>query len=158
MTGAQFEVSIDGVPRTCRDQKARDLFDRWERVWHYGEFNLIPSCVAPTYTRHDHLGDRTVTPESYAGELAKVRADRPGIRVAVYDHAFQGKSAWYRFEFRWTDPKTDEPRTQAGLQCYRIEDGKLAETWISLLPVGSNWPDPFAQETWTSAPPGRRAP
>ena len=122
----------------------RDLFDRWERVWHDGEFDLIQSCVAPTYIRHDHLGDRLVTPESYAVELAKVRADRPGIRVAVYDHAFMGNRAWYRFEFRWTNPATGEARTQAGLQAYRIEDGKLAETWISLMPVGSTWPDPVA--------------
>jgi hypothetical protein len=137
------------------EEVTRALFDRWERVWHGGEFDLIPSCVAPIYVRHDHLGDRTVTPETYADELEKVRASRPGIRVAVYDHAFRGKSAWYRFEFRWTDPDTDQPRTQAGLQCYRIEGGKLAETWISLLPVGSAWPDSVAQETWTSTPPGR---
>src|SRR5580704_10383262 len=91
----------------------RDLFDRWERVWHNGEFDLISSCVAPTYIRHDYLGDRAVTADSYEAELAKVRADRPGIRVAVYDHAFKGNRAWYRFEFRWTDPETGEPRTQA---------------------------------------------
>jgi hypothetical protein len=24
----------------------RDLFDRWERVWHEGQYDLIPSCVA----------------------------------------------------------------------------------------------------------------
>ena len=23
----------------------RDLFDRWERVWHEGQYNLIPACV-----------------------------------------------------------------------------------------------------------------
>ncbi|MGX9964672.1 ester cyclase [Roseomonas sp. F4] len=129
------------------------LFDRWERVWHGGEFDLIPSCVAPCYIRHDQLGDRAVTPESYAQELASVRTQRPGIRVRVYDHSFQGSRAWYRFEFRWNDPESGAPRSQAGLQSYRIEDGKLAETWISLLPVGSSWPDPVAQETWTSPPP-----
>lgn len=131
----------------------RDLFDRWERVWHGGEFDLIPSCVAPTYIRHDYLGDRTVTAESYREELAKVQADRPEIRVAVYDHLFKGNRAWYRFEFRWTDRETGKPQTQAGMQSYRIENGKLAETWISLLAVGSKWPDPVAQETWTSPPP-----
>lgn len=131
-----------------------DLFDRWERVWHDGQIDLIPSCVAPIYVRHDHLGDRTVTPESYAAELTKVREGRPGIRVAVYDHSFKGNRAWFRFTFKWSDPETGEPRTQAGMQSYRIEDAKLAETWISLLPVGSTWPDPVAQETWTSPPPG----
>jgi hypothetical protein len=28
------------------DESARDLFDRRERVWHEGQFDLVPSCVA----------------------------------------------------------------------------------------------------------------
>jgi SnoaL-like polyketide cyclase len=131
----------------------RDLFDRWELVWHEGQYDLVPSCVAPTYLRHDALGDRTVTPESYAAELAKMKADRPDVRVAVYDHLFAGNRAWFRFTFRWHDPKTGEAFTQAGMQSYRIENGKLAETWITLQPFGSAWPDPVAQERWTSPPP-----
>lgn len=145
--------TASGLDQMSPEENARALFDRWERVWHDGEFDLIPSCVAPVYMRHDYLGDRPVTPASYAAELTKVRTDRPGIRVAVYDHAFKGNRAWHRFEFRWTDPQSGKPQTQAGMQSYRIEDGKLAETWISLLAVGSTWPDPVAQDTWTSPPP-----
>jgi hypothetical protein len=29
----------------------RDLFDRWERVWHEGQYDLVPSCVAENYIR-----------------------------------------------------------------------------------------------------------
>jgi hypothetical protein len=130
----------------------RDLFDRWELVWHEGQYDLVPGCVAPKYLRHDASGDRTVTPESYAAELAKMKADRPGVRVAVYDHLFAGNRAWFRFTFRWHDPKTGEALTQAGMQSYRIENGKLAETWITLQPLGSAWPDPVAQARWTSPP------
>jgi hypothetical protein len=39
------------------------------------------------------------------------------------------------------------------MQSYRIEDGKLAETWLSMQPLGSVWTDGAAQEHWTSAPP-----
>ena len=39
------------------------------------------------------------------------------------------------------------------MQSYRTEDGKLAETWIVLQPLGSAWPDAVAQERWTSPPP-----
>jgi hypothetical protein len=123
---------------------SRELFNRWERVWHDGEFDLIPGCVAPQYIRHDEFGDRVVTPQSYAAELAKLRQDRPGIRVLVYDHAFQGNRAWYRFMLKWTE--NGEVRTRAGMQSYRIENGKLAETWVSLLPLGSTWNDPVAQQ------------
>ena len=75
------------------------------------------------------------------------------MRVAVYDHSFEGNRAWFRFAFQWPDPITGEPRTRAGMQSYRIEDGKLAETWIALQPVGSAWTDAIAQAHWTSPPP-----
>lgn len=38
-------------------------------------------------------------------------------------------------------------------QSYRIEAGKLAETWLAMQPLGSAWTDAVAQEHWTSAPP-----
>jgi hypothetical protein len=54
-------------------QMMRDLFDHWERVWHEGQYDLVPSCVAEHYVRHDESGDRTVTREAYAAEIAKIR-------------------------------------------------------------------------------------
>jgi len=129
----------------------RELFDRWERVWHEGQCELVPSCVAPQYIRHDEAGDRTVTREAYAAELAKLRQNRPDVRIIVYDHAFQGDRAWYRFTMRWTEQGSGEVRTRAGMQAYRIEDGKLAETWVVFQPLGSTWSDAVAQESCTSS-------
>lgn len=103
----------------------RNLFDRWERVWHEGRYDLVPDCVAPHYIRHDEAGDRTVTENR----------------------------AWYRFTMKWTDQGSSEVRTRAGMQAYRIEGGKLAETWVTLQPLGSSWGDAVAQESWTSQPP-----
>jgi hypothetical protein len=101
----------------------------------------MPECVGPTYARHDPQGDRVVTREAYAAELAKVREARPGIRVLVYDHDLSDERAWFRFAFKWTDVVSGEARSQAGMQVYRLEDGKLAGTWVSLMPLGSAWPD-----------------
>ena len=55
----------------------RDLFDRWELVWHEDRYDLVPGCVGPTYVRHEATGDRTVTAESYGAELAKMKEARP---------------------------------------------------------------------------------
>jgi hypothetical protein len=131
----------------------RDLFDRWARVWHQGQYDLIARCVQPNYIRHDDQGDRTVTREAYAAEIAKMRQERPGIRIVVYDHTFEGDRGWFRFAFKWTDPKTGEARSRAGRQAYRIDGGKLAETWLMLQPLGSAWTDAAVQEHWTSPPP-----
>ena len=128
----------------------RSLFDRWERVWHRGEFELVQDCIAPLYIRHDEAGDRTVTREAYAAELTELRNSRPDVRIIVYDHAFGDDRAWYRFTMKWTDHATGEVRTRAALQAYRIEDGKLAETWVTFQPLNSFWNDPVAQDNWTS--------
>ena len=128
------------------------LFDRWETVWHEGRYDLVPDCVGPHYIRHDEAGDRTVTREAYTAEIAKIRKERPGIRVVVYDHSFDGNRAWFRFAFRWTDPETGQPCSRAGMQSYRIELGKLAETWLALQPLGSAWTD-TPQDHWTSPTP-----
>jgi SnoaL-like polyketide cyclase len=131
----------------------RDLFDRWERVWHEGQFDLVSGCVRGSYIRHDQAGDRTVACEAYAVEIAKLRQERPDIRVVMYDRAFEGDRAWFRFAFKWTDPKTGEPRSRAGVPSYRTEGGKLVETWLSMQPLGSAWSDAAAQEHETSPPP-----
>jgi hypothetical protein len=44
-----------------------------------------------------------------------VQVARPGIRVVVYDHSFEGNRAWFRFAFKWSDPQTGESRRHAGL-------------------------------------------
>lgn len=61
----------------------RDLFDRWERVWNEGHYDLIPTCVGQEYIRHDEKGDRTVTRDAYAAEITAIHKERPGIRVVV---------------------------------------------------------------------------
>jgi len=48
-----------------------------------------------------------------------------------------------------------DTHSRAGMQSYRIEGGKLAETWLMLQPLGSVWTDAVAQEHWTSPPPIR---
>ena len=133
----------------------RNLFARWERVWHEGQYDLIPSCVGEIYIRHDEAGDRTVTRDAYAAEIAKTRQERPETRFVVYDHTLDGARAWFRFTLKWTDPGTGETRTRAGMQAYRIEAGKLAETWLMFQQQGSAWSDAVAQEHWTSTLPIR---
>ena len=91
-------------------------------------------------------------PLAFIRGVAKTRQERPGIWIVVYDHTFEGDRAWFHFAFKWTDLKTGEARTRAGMQVYRIEAGKFAETWLMLQPIGSAWIDAVAQEHWTSPP------
>ncbi len=79
--------------------------------------------------------------------------ERPDARIVVYDHEITGGRAWFRFALRWTDATDGEIRTRVGMQVYRIEAGKLAETWLMLLPPGTEWPETVGQEHWTSKRP-----
>ena len=130
-----------------------DLFDRWERVWHDGQFDLAQGCMADLYICHDEDGDRTVTREAYTAEITTVRRNCPDIRVVVYDHAFNGDRAWFRFAFKWTDTQTGMTQSRAGMQSYRTFRGRLVETWLSLQAPGSDWGDSVAQQCWTNSVP-----
>ncbi len=132
------------------EEMTRHLFDQWERVWHEGRYDLVPLCVAQVYLRHDESGTRSVTPVEYAGELEAAHKARPNTRIVVYDHEFTADRAWFRFNLVWDDASTGEKRSRAGIQAYRIEGGKLAETWLSALPLGSAWPDVGRQARWTT--------
>lgn len=58
-----------------------------------------------------------------------------------------------RFTLKWSDPKTDDTGTRAGMQVYRIEASKLAEICLRMLQPGSAWADAVTQEHWTRPPP-----
>ena len=133
-----------------QESVVRNLFDRWEQVWHEGRYELVSECLAQVYIRHDESGTRRVTPEEYAAEVAAGRRERPNTRFIVYDHEIVGDRAWFRFTLTWNDRATGETRTRAGMQLYRVEESKLAETWLTLLKLGSAWPDATGQEHWTS--------
>jgi hypothetical protein len=133
-----------------KESVVRDLFDRWERVWHEGRYDLVAGCVTPVYTRHDESGTRQLTPEEYAAEIATARQERPNTRFIVYDHEIAGDRVWFRFTWTWSDASTGEKCTQAGMQLYRIGGDKLAETWLTLLKIGSAWPDAVEEEHWTN--------
>jgi hypothetical protein len=74
------------------ESSIRDLFDRWERVWHEGQYGLVPECVGPHYIRHDEAGDRTVARDAYAAEVAKIRQERHDIGVVVLRSLIQRRA------------------------------------------------------------------
>jgi hypothetical protein len=82
----------------------RDLFDRWERVWQEGQYDLIPSCVEAEYIR--------------ARQEKRPDGDTRGLRGGVHRYPAGADSqmiAWFRFSFKWLDPKTGEWRRDAKL-------------------------------------------
>ena len=128
-----------------QESEMEALFDRWFRqVWQEGRYDLIPTCLAPVYTRHGSPIQSSFTlaytPEEYARVLATER-ERTHLRSVIHDHGFSGDRAWFRATFFRVDPETSREVSYAGIQVYRIEGGRLAETWVALHGAGSAWPE-----------------
>jgi hypothetical protein len=64
------------------------------------------------------------------GTMNQAEAGTTDTKVVVCDHSFKDGRAWFRLAFNWSDTKSGEARSRAGMQSYRIEGGKLAETWL----------------------------
>ena len=118
---------------TDATEEVRAIFDRWEEVWHHGKLELVSETVGPTYVRHGAQGTRTVTAEEYREEIAATRKKMPDIRFTMHDGATQGDKVWFRWTLNATNAETGKPVTQAGLQVYRVANGKLVETWAATL-------------------------
>src|SRR5258706_268083 len=124
-----------------------ELFDRWERVWHEGRYDLVAECVAQVYTRHDESGTRRVTPEEYAAEIAAARRERPNTRFIVYDHEIADDRVRFRFTLMWTYASTGETRTQAGMQLYRVEGASSRRLGSCCSSWDRHGPTPLGRST-----------
>ncbi len=115
-----------------------------EGVWHQGRLELVPELVAPRYVRHEEAGTYAVTPAEYAERIRDLRRRFPDLRYEVHDSATVGDRFWIRYTFRGGPEATGPWPKRPGLQLYRLEDGRLAETWMLLRPEGTEWTDPPA--------------
>lgn len=115
------------------------LLARWTRVWHEGALEEVEDCVAPAYIRHDRQGDRVVTPAQYSREIAAWRDSMPDLRFTNQDQVIAPPLVLVRGTM--TGTRNGRPYSLAGLQVYKVEDGKLAETWAASRGDDSRWPD-----------------
>ena len=115
---------------TAEESKA--ALRRWyDDMWAKKDFALVPEIAGPLYTRHEASGSRTITAEEYRDSLLGLAAATiedlryhlvaEGDRVvAIGSWTFNGK------QWDW-------------VQAFRVEDGKLVETWLSGIGTESNW-------------------
>ena len=128
----------------------REVWDKWLQVWG-GRDDLLAECLGPRYTRHGSFTSSSFTvtyaPEEYAHVLTNER-DRFKLRFTIGDLALAGDRIWARLTLYRTDPETSETTSRAAMQTYRVEHGRLVETWVTYHPWGTAWPDtsdPFAR-------------
>jgi len=143
---AQTAASI--VCRADSDAVAHvRVFQRWiQEVWHDGRVELVPELVGPTYVRHEAKGSRTVTAAQYAAEISSVRRALPGVHFLVHDCTAAGDRLWVRWTMVGAVAATGDTMRRMGLQGYRLESGRLVETWMLMEPTNAVWPDASTDE------------
>ena len=124
------------------------LFAQWiEDVWHHGRLELVPQVIGPQYVRHEGDRTRTVTPAEYAEEIAATRQVLPDVRFLIHDCAAVGDRLWTRWTMVGTSTQSGQVVRRMAAQVYRIEDGRLVETWAIMLPGDGTWPEARGSST-----------
>ena len=115
---------------TAEESKA--VLRRWyEDMWAKKDFALVPEIAGPLYTRHESSGSRTITAEEYRDSLLGL-ADA-AIEDLRYHLIAEGDRVVAIGSWTFNGQQWD------WVQAFRVEDGKLVETWLSGIGTESNW-------------------
>lgn len=116
-----------------------ETLNRWGEIWIEGKYELIEELVNPVYIRHEPSGTIHVKREDYLKRLKSMRvANR---KFTTQSLSADGDLIWVRWSMTRENPETKEITHSRGLQVYRFEDGKLAETWWSHTEGQGAWLD-----------------
>jgi hypothetical protein len=135
------DVWDTALQETSTEEERRNVMSlmRWnEEVWGNGQYDLIPTLVADTYTRHQGNGTSVVTPAEYLETIKAWRA-RGVVFVSSAILAHRDK-VWTQWSAA-LDSETGGREIMRALQVYRFEDARLIETWISLTRGQGAWPN-----------------
>ena len=125
--------------QTAEELRNMETLDKWGEVWLNGNFELVKDIVNPIYIRHEPTGTIRVKREVYAERVKSMQ--RANRKFTTQSLSADKDLIWVRWSMTNEDPETKEITHSRGLQVYRFEDGKLAETWWSHTEGHGSWLD-----------------
>lgn len=129
-------MSEDAEPRTAEDVVQR----YWNSVWIERDLSALSDLYTDPTIRHTVNGSRTVDIATLAADLTEsLRAIR-GESFNVDQLTVVGDIAWLRLTLRGMSLAAMTPITITWLAQYRLENGRIAETW-ALHQAGLDWPE-----------------
>ncbi|MAG30950.1 MAG: hypothetical protein CL908_08680 [Deltaproteobacteria bacterium] len=123
-------------------EENKALMRRWyDEMWEHCNFALIPELAGPEYTRHDLGGTRTVTAEEYRDQLMAMAKD---WKISDFHYFLMAEGDYVTSVGTW---RINGEMQWDWVQTFRIEKGKLVETWLPALSTEGRWtvedvPDP----------------
>jgi predicted SnoaL-like aldol condensation-catalyzing enzyme len=117
-----------------REESNKALLRRWyDEMWRHCRFELIPELAGPSYTRHDVVGLRTVTAEEYRDQLLATSKD---WKVSDFSYFLMAEGDYVTSIGTW---KINDAMQWDWVQTFRIENGKLVETWLPAFATEGRW-------------------
>ncbi|MGH8973947.1 MAG: ester cyclase [Acidimicrobiia bacterium] len=123
-------MTISATGRDATEHEPRRVIERWTEVWNLGRLEWIAELVADPCLRHHPGRVETLTP---AENEERVRAGRDRFPGVAFENAVLTAAGEYVtscFTMRWNDPDAPGGRHErAGIEVFRVVDGRIAETW-----------------------------
>ena len=117
------------------EEQAKALLRRWfEDVWSKGDLNALPELCHDPLVRHTSQGSETVSLAEYRERIVQSQRVLHGASTTIDDEVVDGDKIWARATSRGVSLETAGPNVLTWMACYRISDGKLAESWIATIP------------------------
>jgi predicted ester cyclase len=115
------------VPADHNEALVRRLYDA---VWSSDDFDVADELVAETETHHEHGGTAPGGPEMQKQAARAFRAAFPDAHFTLELIVSAGDLVAVRWRCRATHAATGKKIDDyVGVNFFRIEDGKIVETW-----------------------------
>ena len=135
-----FLIVPMAIAQTDEEALNMKVIKQWFEVWNDGKYELIPDVVAPNYIRHEPKGTRTISRENYGKEI-KYSREKLNIRFINHKTTAFKNQVWNLWTIISINANSGEKVLGSGISLYRLEKGKLVETWWSGSINQGAWPE-----------------
>ena len=114
-------------------EETKAVLRRWyDEMWSQKNPDLVTELAGPEYVRHEPNGTRTVTAAEYQEQL---RTFMPNMDVQDlrYEMVAEDDRVVAIGSWQLNGAK------QTWVQCFRVANGKLVETWLSGIAADTEW-------------------
>ena len=115
-------------------EASKAVLRRWyDEMWAKKNFDLVPEIAGPTYTRHDVVGNRSVTAEEYRDQLKQSSSD---WEISDFHYFLMAEGDFVTAIGSW---KINGAMQWDWVQSFRVEKGKIVETWLPAMATDGKW-------------------
>lgn len=111
----------------------RTVIERWTEIWNTGAVGHVAELVADPCVRHapGHVVEMRLSDN--IERIRTARRDRwPGVRFENELLVADGEYVTSCYTMRWdVSPGADEGGEMAGIEVFRVVDGRIVETWTT---------------------------